>query len=231
MASTPSQREDQQALALPDAPGIEKGWEILTVSDDRARGKFTADQLAANEAKRDSVLRMLAEGMSISATARAHGMSRNTVLAAARRWGAQIEQRKQSLGADCLDVARLAVERIRDEIGEMPKASLAIIAGIMVDKGQLLLGAPTVRVEHVEAGAASYNEWLTSIIDVAAQPVAQGDDSPNKGSSAERALPAAVLALALPCAPVGDTLSPVNAPLSEARGANAPTAGQTAPTP
>lgn len=222
----PSRAEEQQALSLPDAPGIEAGWEILTVAEDRARGKFTAAHLASNEAKRESVVRMLAEGMSISATARAHGMSRNTVLAAARRWGAQIEQRKQNLGADCLDVARLAVERIREEIDDMPKASLAIIAGIMVDKGQLLSGAPTVRVEHVETGAASFNEWLSSVVDVAAQPVAQGDKSHNKGSLLGEALPAAEAPSDPGSNPLGDSVSPVFSHATEASDAKGTTAGQ-----
>lgn len=229
-ASTPIRSEEQQALSLPDAPGIEAGWEILTVSEDRARGKFTADQLAANESKRASVLRMLGQGLGISATARAHGMSRNTVLAAARRWAGQIEQEKQRLGAECFDVARLAVERMRDEMAEMPKASLPIIAGVMIDKGQLLSGAPTVRVEHIEAGAASFNDWLSSVVDVTAQPVAEGQIvGQNDPRPAATALPAEDAPAAPSRASCGEMLSPVLSPSLEGAGAGETMAGQMEP--
>lgn len=159
---------EQTDIALPDMPGIEPGWEVLTVEADRAAGKFTAERLAGNAQRRDAVVRALAEGMSIAGVARAFGMSRNTVATAYRRFGPQIEQRKQEVGGQALDVARMAIERIRDEIDDMPKASLPIIAGIMIDKAQLLSGAPTVRIEHSSAasGPSGFNDWLGSLVDV-----------------------------------------------------------------
>lgn len=227
---TPTTQAEQGVIPLPDSPGIEAGWEILTVGEDRAAGKFTAAGLARNEQRRESVVRMLAEGLSIAAVARAHGMSRNTVMAAARRFGPQIEQRKQSVGALALDVARLSIERIRDEIDDMPKASLPIIAGVMIDKAQLLSGAPTARVEHVERSApASFNDWLDSLVNVSAQPVAQAETAGQKGAASEVALPADVVPAALHASPRGDTLSPALSHSSEESADSAPIAGQIAP--
>jgi hypothetical protein len=178
---------EQTNIALPDLPGIEQGWEILTVDQDRQAGKFTAAHLAGNLAKRDAVVRALGEGMSIARVARAFGMSRNTVAVAARRFGPDIEHRKKETGALCFDVARMAVERIRDEMDDMPKASLPIIAGVLIDKGQLLSGAPTARVEHTQAlGFASFNDWLGSLVDVTpAAPVGAQETLGQKGGALE----------------------------------------------
>lgn len=178
---------EQTAILLPDLPGIEKGWEILTVDHDRATGRYTAAHIAGNAAKRDAVVRALGEGLSIAAVARAFGMSRNTVTVAARRFGVDIEQRKKEFGAVCLDVARMAIERIRDEMDDMPKASLPIIAGVLIDKAQLLSGAPTARVEHTNtaAGPNGFNAWLESVVEVSAEPVAASGNLEQKGGALE----------------------------------------------
>lgn len=156
----------------------------MTVEADRTAGKYTAEKLERNQALRDSVVRALAEGMSVRQVASAHSISTNLVLAASRRFGAQIETEKQRLGRDCMDVARLAIERMRDEIGEMPKASLPIVAGVMIDKGSLLTGAPTARIEHNHvASHASLNEWLDSL--PRAQPVIEGENPGQKAGVIE----------------------------------------------
>src|SRR5438105_7361524 len=136
------------SVAQLDFPSIEAGWEILTVEADRKAQRFTAAALDKNAEKRDVVIAALAEQLPIRSIARGLGISVNTVLAAKRIYGEKIETEKQRLGRDCFDLARLAVERIRDEIQDMPRASLPIIAGIMADKGLLLTGAPTSRIEH-----------------------------------------------------------------------------------
>lgn len=169
----------QSTLGLPDLPGIEAGWEILTVDADRATGRFTCEQLEKNEAKRQAVVAALAEGHSMRAIHRAFGISVNTVLAANRKYGEEIETRKQSVGRAAFDVAQLAIERMRDEMDTMPKASLPIIAGVMIDKGQLLTGAPTARVEHTSAETPqTFNDWLASLTDVT--PVAEGKEMGQK---------------------------------------------------
>jgi hypothetical protein len=138
--------------------------------------------LAKDEAKRDLMISALAEGRSVRTVAKAYGVSTNLVLAVKRKFAPQIETEKERLGLDCFDVARLAVERIRDEIDDMPKASLSIIAGVMIDKGQLLTGAPTarVRVERVD-GVASVADYIAGL--PAAVPVSEGEMSGEKGGA------------------------------------------------
>lgn len=163
-----------------DLSGIESGWEILTVDTDRKAGRFTAAALDKNAEKRDLVIAALAEGLAIRRIASALGISVNTVLAAKRIFGDKIETEKQRLGRDCFDVMRMAVERIRDEMQDMPRASLPIIAGIMADKGLLLTGAPTSIVAHTGGPTvASVAEYINSL--PAVGPVAAQENNAQKG--------------------------------------------------
>lgn len=161
----------QSTLSLPDLPGIEPGWELLSLREPTQRGKFTAEQLARNEEKLAAVLAALGEGLGVRQIARAFQISTNTVLRVSRDYGPQIETLKESIGRDCLDVAKLAVERMRDEIDQMPRASLPIVAGIMIERGQLLTGAPTARISHEHAhtiaNVADYIDSLPSVSPVA----------------------------------------------------------------
>lgn len=169
------------AAAQLDFPTIEAGWEIVTVDADRKAGRFTAALIARNQEKLEAVVEALAQGMSIRRIARAYEISVNTVLTVKRIHGAKIETEKQRLGVACFDVARMAVERIRDEMDDMPKASLPIIAGIMTDKGLLLTGAPTVRIEHTSGPTVrSVAEYIDSL--PVAAPVCTEEHSPQKGA-------------------------------------------------
>lgn len=163
----------QSTLSLPDLPGIEPGWELLNLREPAQRGKFTAEQLARNEAKLNAVIAALGERLGIRQIARAFAISTNTVLQVSRIYGPEIDTQKESLGRDFLDVARLAVERMRDEIDLMPRASLPIIAGVSSDKGQLLTGSPTARVAHEHthtiADVADFIDSLPSVTPVAAE--------------------------------------------------------------
>lgn len=196
-----------------DLAGVESGWEILTVEQDRKAGKFTAALLEKNQAKLAAVLEALAQGLSVRRIASAYGISTNTVLTAKRLHGAKIETEKQRLGRDCFDVARMAIERIRDEIDEMPKASLPIIAGIMADKGLLLTGAPTARIEHVTGySVASVADYINSL--PAVQPVGKRENSDQKSGILELDAPA--------WAPSVDPQSTVSGPIIEGEATSGP---------
>lgn len=169
----------QAKFALPDLPGIEPGWELIEMSEPAQRGRFTAEQLSHNEGRLQAILGAVAQGMSVRSIAKAYGVSTNTVLTAQRKFAGEIETLKQELGRSCMDVARLAVERMRDEMDDMPKASLPIIAGVMIDKGQLLTGAPTMRVQHDHTlTVASVADYIDSL--PAASPVIAGGEIAQK---------------------------------------------------
>jgi len=160
-----------------------------------AAGEFTGERLLTRrpDAYR-AVVRMAAEGLSISATARALGVSRNTIAAVREREGFTIEQDKKELLRDVRRAARLSVERAIELIPTINSAKdAAIVAAVMVDKGQLLSGEATSRIEKVEAGEDKLREMLASLPVLEAEVVQTGlsEGAPlQKGAGLAAALPA-----------------------------------------
>ena len=73
------------------------------------------------------------------------------------------------MARDCRTAGRMAVSRMIEEMADMPKSSLPIIAGVMIDKMQILEGEPSAIIgNHV--GIAQEREDLNSMI--AALPAA-----------------------------------------------------------
>jgi len=141
-----------------------------------AAGEFTGERLLARrpEAYR-AVVSMAAEGLSISATARALSVSRNTVTAVREREGISIEQEKKELLRDVRRAARLSVERAIELVPSINSAKdAAIVAAVMVDKMQLLSGEATARIEKVEVSQDKLSEMLASLPVLEAEVVPTG---------------------------------------------------------
>jgi hypothetical protein len=121
---------------------------------------------------------MSAEGLSMSAMARALGVSRNTVAAVQEREGISIEQHKKELLRNVRTAARLSVERVVELVPSITNAKdAAIVAAVMVDKLQLLSGEATARVERVEVSQDKLAEMLASL------PVLEAEVLPLTGPS------------------------------------------------
>lgn len=188
---TPLQESEAASSAAPFLfSEAEIGLEKL-----EAAGEFTGERLLARrpDAYR-AVVRMAAEGLSISATARALGVSRNTIAAVREREGFTIEQDKKELLRDVRRAARLSVERAIELIPTINSAKdAAIVAAVMVDKGQLLSGEATSRIEKVEASEDKLREMLASLPVLEAEVVQTGlsEGAPlQKGAGLVAALPA-----------------------------------------
>jgi transposase-like protein len=115
-------------------------------------GEFTGERLFRDRPGiYSAIVRMAAEGLSISAAARALGVSRNTVVAVREREGISIEQDKKELMKLLGTARRLSVEKVIELIPDLKSAKdAAITAAVMVDKYALLAGEATSRVERVE---------------------------------------------------------------------------------
>lgn len=143
-----------------------EGDELLSIEGDRRSNRCTARCLDARADLRAAVLGAIAEGQGSRRVSAAFGVSREVVRALRRQalGSGELDLHKQSLGLDALALAREAIDRCRDEIEEMPRASLPILAGVMVDKALLLTGGATVRIEHVSGPThAGLNEMLDSL--------------------------------------------------------------------
>ena len=134
-------------------------------------GEFTGERLLRDRpGVYAAVVRMAAEGLSISATARALGVSRNTVCAVRDREGITIEQDKRELLNDLRRASRLSVEKVIELLPTVKLAKdAAITAAVMIDKAELLSGGATSRVERVEVQADQVRAFLDAL------PVVEGE--------------------------------------------------------
>jgi transcriptional regulator with XRE-family HTH domain len=144
-----------------------------------ATGEFSGERLLARRPEvYRAICRMSAEGLSMSAMARALGVSRNTVAAVQDREQFPIEQQKKELLKNVRTAARLSVERVVELVPSINNAKdAAIVAAVMVDKLQLLSGEATARVERVEVNQDKLSEMLASL------PVLEAEVVPLTGSS------------------------------------------------
>lgn len=184
------------ALSLSLAPEAEQlqlsaeitdaGMELLTIEADARAGRCTGARLSAREGLRDGILSALAEGaVGSRRIARIFGVSREAVRALRMRaiQSGDLDQVKQQLGRSYIALADAARERIVDEIDEMPRQSLPIIMGIATDKGQLLTGGVTARVERLDGlTAESVNALIDALpIEAVCTPVEPAGAAPQKG--------------------------------------------------
>jgi hypothetical protein len=199
-----------------------EGDELLSIDGDRKTNRCTARCLDARADLRAAVLGAVAEGQGSRRVAAAFGVSREVVRALRRQALAsgELDQHKQSIGLDALALAREAIDRCRDELDEMPRASLPILAGIMTDKALLLTGGATVRIEHVTGPThAGLNDMLASLgagcIEVQASAPVEGREEVGQKGADQAAGGRIEAAAGIEFAASGDSQSPIIRPSHE----------------
>lgn len=144
---------------------VDGGIELLSIEADVKAGRCTAARALARQELRQAALDLLAEGvLGTRRIAQLLGISRETVraLRATALASGELDHAKQALGRSMIGLAHAARDRIMDELDEMPRQSLPIIMGIAIDKGQLLTGGATARVERTQGLTA---EQINALID------------------------------------------------------------------
>ena len=114
---------------------------------------FTGERLLANHPETyRQIVHMLGQGVGIREIKRRLGVHHRTIQAVSIREGTTIDTLRRELGARALGVAGLALEALEDRIvsGGVKPGELAMAIGILVDKGQILTGGVTGRVEKIE---------------------------------------------------------------------------------
>jgi hypothetical protein len=198
-----------------------EGDELLSIEGDRRSNRCTARCLDARADLRAAVLGAVAEGQGSRRVAAAFGVSREVVRALRRQalGSGELDLVKQSIGLDALALAREAIDRCRDEIDEMPRASLPVLAGIMTDKALLLTGGATVRIEHVTGPShAGLNDMLASLggcIEVQALPPVEARETSAQRGDDQAAGGLIEAAAGIEFRAVGDSESPIIRPCHE----------------
>lgn len=141
--------------SLFDDPALEKQLE----ASDKARGFFTGDLVEKNDpVKYKAIVDALQDGTaSQRQIARWCQCSRNTVRVVFERIAqSNVEPLRRKLAADNFSVASLTNDRMKemllddDQAKKIPFQQLAVAQAVAIDKGQLLTGEATQRIEHVQ---------------------------------------------------------------------------------
>ena len=183
---------DGQLSLLPDTMSDE----VLQQSE-LSRGICSGVQLKGSDPDRYmTVCALLADGsMSQRQISRLTGTSRNLV-SAINRQAVEIEPLKQQMAARARNLGQLCLERAEEIVQSGAKVTLrdlAILAGVAIDKSQLLSGEATQRVETIDSasGADDFEEQFRQLqqADVEeSRPMGlEADEPPAKGATAATA--------------------------------------------
>lgn len=191
-------KQDDQQLRLFSSEQMDDSL----FAEAESRGEFTGARLFSSRPEvYKSIIALSAEGIGAIRIGKILGVSPNTVLAVRAREGGRIDIEKTRVSLLSREAARMCVEGIiemlsdPDQAADISARDKGVIAGILIDKAELLSGAPTTRIETTGAQTqevAEYLSWLKSEYAVRVSPEMglEGEkDCPNAG--ADRLLPAA----------------------------------------
>jgi len=139
-------------------------------------------------------VQLLGQGTGIREIKRLTGLHHRTIEAVMIREGSTIDTHRKELGARALKVAAMGVERLEEIIadGAIKPGELSMAVGILIDKGQVLTGGVTARVEKVEQSqvAAGLERMLDDLPVIDAELV---EDGPEINLGGENVSPIAAL--------------------------------------
>lgn len=163
-------------------------------------GEFTAERLMES---RPAIYRAIveghAQGLGIRQLCRAYSVSHHTVAVVLAREPKAIATLKEGTISTLRTFAKLAADRLLDEVNDIPIQQLAVPLGISIDKAQLLDGGATSRIEHTETGP-THDDYLKlisgEVIEAELVPATglRGEDVSIKGAAEPFEVAAAVQA-------------------------------------
>jgi hypothetical protein len=144
------------ALETPQLPLSVDGGQLSFFSreeENEVAGLSTGQRLFERDRRLyDITVHLLGQDAPIREIKRITGLHHRTIMAVRENEGETIDTLRKSLGRRALRTAVLAVETLEERImsGDIKSGELAMTAGILIDKGQVLTGGVTARTERVE---------------------------------------------------------------------------------
>lgn len=157
-------------------------------------GASTGDRLISQRPDLYRItVQLLGQGTGIREIKRLTGLHHRTIEAVMIREGTTIDTHRKELGARALKVAALGVERLEEIIadGNIKPGELSMAVGILIDKGQVLTGGVTARVEKIEQSQVAAG--LERMLDELPVIDAEWEDAPQINLVPENTLPIAAL--------------------------------------
>jgi hypothetical protein len=128
------------------------GQSQLQHDQPKPKGRYTGERLLRERPLvYNRVVRLLAEPrehVSIREICRQCHVTDDTVKAVERREAIPIAARKEALMIQAARIAKLAYDRVEDQIDTAPLPQAVVTAGVFTDKFQLLSGDATARLEN-----------------------------------------------------------------------------------
>jgi predicted Zn-ribbon and HTH transcriptional regulator len=128
----------------------ENGKSLSQHDQPKPQGRYTGERLLRERPLvYNRVVRLLAEPrehVSIREICRQCHVTDDTVKAVEKRETISIAARKQELMVQAARIAKLAYDRVEDQIDNAPLAQAVVTAGVFTDKFQLLSGDATARL-------------------------------------------------------------------------------------
>jgi hypothetical protein len=144
------------ALETPQLPMSIDGGQLSFFSgqeENQIRGLSTGEGLFSRDRRMyELVVHLLGQDAPIREIMRLTGLHNRTIQAVREREGETIDTLRKALGRRALRTAVLAVETLESKIisGDIKAGELAMTAGILIDKGQVLTGGVTARTERID---------------------------------------------------------------------------------
>jgi hypothetical protein len=151
-------------------------------------GQYTAARLFAQQPETvQRIQGLLAEGVGILRISRIVRVSPSTVIAVRDLSLTEIEKQAHAVGKGAMSIAHQSIDAIQEAIDDPERRrktsprDWAIIAGVMVDKAQLLAGLPTSINLNVAAELPSHDEYERRVSEMGKG----GEDGGQKGGAAD----------------------------------------------
>ena len=179
---------------------IQQNGELLPQRDSAKRkGNYTGERLKVLRPETyRRVVQLLAEPrehVSIREICRQCHVTDDTVKAIERREAVSIAARKEALMVQAARIAKLAYDRVEDQIDSAPLPQAVVTAGVFTDKLQLLSGDATahafnlnVKMERVDL-AERFN-WLVAEVEAKTKAVMKENELLKQRAASRLQLPA-----------------------------------------
>ena len=151
-------------LLMPEVE-IELTEQLTAPPDSPIFSGCTGDHVIRIRKLRETILELTIAGVGVKALARKLDISPQTVRAVrASEWArGQLDPLKQRLGREYLATADLLRAEAIERIDEIPAHVLLLSSAQAADKGQLLTGGATTRVERVLPAAADLHDLIDAL--------------------------------------------------------------------
>lgn len=163
-----SASDDDAQLSLPMQ--IDDDQALLTIADARKNsrsdilGRYSLKIVSEQSDRLDAILRALAEGMPLRQIARAYRVGYYTLTRIQSEFPDKLATEKKRLADDLHSFARMATERIIDEMDSMDIDKLPIAIGIATEKHLLLSGSPTAIIGRTEVSHEDVERMRDALI-------------------------------------------------------------------